>query len=623
MRHATIPSIAALLLIAGCTGNGYSPSLTMIRIGSVEVEEPPPVPEALYTPGVNIKPEDYDYPVDAKWHPVALDISNMQELDDPKPLEKHAEYDYEAGVGGLLDEIDGEEAMNYDDVEQGAIGDCYFPAALAASIFIDKDDAIRTGLIREVEDKNGMVTHFSVRFYDAWGVYQDIAVDADLVRKNGKTTYARSMDSSSTAEEWWVSLVEKAYAEWHGGYEEIGGGGWVGDVMQALTGSNATYRNMKWMSDDTIGRSIVDNLAKNRPVAAGTFGEDSGVDYTGKGVWGNHAYSILGAEQREDVWYITLRNPWGCCEPGDTGGGDGIFELDMATFRELYSGLTLGGNYTVDHTAPDAIDDLAVVEDDSGLWLTFTASGDDGDDGLAERYDIRISSQSISSSNFYDAEQIDVGGPAMPGDDERIELGDLNPGDWYFAVKVEDESGNISAMSNVAQHTVGGGSDTGEPAQAFEFVQDWEGDTSSWEMTGLWHLTTLDYVSASHSVWFGDEDSWTYSTGAAVSGTLTSPKLDTNGVASPFCTWDHVLDVEDTSSRDIAVLEVSTEAGGFSNWTTVWEKEEASYYWSWGEADLASYAGQIIKLRFRFDSVDATNNDGFGWMIDDLWCTDY
>ncbi len=621
MRHAVLPSLAALIILSACSGNGYSPSLTMIRIGSVEVEEPPPVPEALYTPGVNIAPEDYEYTVEGKWMPVILDISNMKELDDPKPLEKHAAYDYTTGTGALLDELEGEGAMNFDDVEQGSIGDCFFPAALAATIFIDEDQAIRSGLIREIEDKNGMTTNFSVRFYDAWGVYQDIAIDGDLVRKNNKATYARSADSSSSAEEWWVSLVEKAYAEWHGGYEEIGGGGWVGDVMQALTGSNATYRNMKYMSDATIGRSIVDNLAKNRPVAAGTFGEDSGVDYTGKGVWGNHAYTILGAEEREGAWYVRLRNPWGCCEPGDTGGGDGIFELDMATFKQLYSGITLGGGYTVDHTAPDAVGDLAVVEDDSGLWLTFTASGDDGDDGLAEGYDIRISNQSISSSNFYDAERLDVGSPQMPGDAERLELGALGSGTWYLALKVEDESGNISAMSNVAVHTVGGGDTT--PAVAFEFLQDWEGGSADWTMDGMWHITTTDYVSATHSVWFGDEGSWTYDTGAAVSGTLASPKLDTNGVSSPFCMWDQVVDVESATSRDIAVLEVSTEAGGFSNWTTAWEKSETSYYWTYGEADLASYAGQVIKLRFRFDSVDASNNDGFGWMIDDIWCMDY
>ncbi len=623
MRSVHVLAPAALLLLSACSGGKYSPSLTMVRIGSVEVEEPPPVPEALYIPGINVNTEDYDYGDDgAKFMPVLLDISELDEIDDPTPLEKHAEYDYEAGTGSLLDEIEGEEAMNYDDVKQGAIGDCYFPAALAATVFIDADDAIRTDLIREVKHKNGMTAYFSVRFYDAWGEYQDIPVDADLVRKNGRATYARSADSSSSGEEWWVSLVEKAYAEWHGGYQEIGDGGWVGDVMQALTASNATYRRLTYLSDSSVGTAIQNNIAKNRPVAAGTYGEDDGVDYEGKGVWAYHAYSVLGAEERDGTWYVTLRNPWGCCEPGDTGGGDGIFELDMATFKELYQGLTLGGGYTVDNTAPDAIDDLAVEEDDSGTWLTFTATGDDGDEGLAAAYDVRISTTSISSSNFYEAQQIAVAGPQVPGSSERIELSELASGTWYLAVKVEDESGHISAMSNVATHTVGGGGDD-TPAIAFEMIEDWEGDTSGWDFEGMWHVTDIDYVSANHSAWFGDESSYTYDTGAAVSGSLTSPKLDTNGVSSPFCMWDQALDVEDTSSRDLALLEVSTEAGAFANWTAVWEKETTGYDWSWAEADLAAYADQVIKLRFRFDSVDATNNDSTGWFIDDLWCMDY
>jgi hypothetical protein len=332
---------------------------------------------------------------------------------------------------------------------------------------------------------------------------------------------------------------------------------------------------------------------------------------------------VLGAEEREGTWYVTLRNPWGCCEPGDTGGGDGIFELDMDTFKELYSGITLGGGYTVDHTAPDAINDLAVVDDTEGLFLTFTASGDDGDDGLAAKYDIRLSQESISSGNFYDAEQLSTGGPSMPGDTERIDLGELAGGTWYFAVKVEDESGNISALSNVASHIVGGGQDDPSPAIAFEMVESWEGSSTDWDMTGLWHVTSLDYTDGSQSVWFGDEHSWNYSTGSAVSGSLTSPKLDTNGIGSPFCMWDQVLDVESTSSRDIAVLEVSTEAGGFANWTTVWEKSTVSYYWEYGEADMSAFSDQIIKMRFRFDSVDATNNDTFGWLIDQLYCMDY
>lgn len=244
-------SLVALALVA-CEGpddgKDYSPSLTMLRTEAVVVEDPPPIPEALWIPGINIKSEDYEL-ADAVWYPAIADLTNMREIDDPAPLEKHAEYDYTAGSGGLFDELADEGDLRWDDTEQGAMGDCYFPAALSATLFIDHDDAIKDGLIREVRDDQGALTHFVVRFYDAWGTPQDIEVDADLVRKGSKVTYMRSLDTRSGKEEWWPSLVEKAYAEWHGGYEEIGNGGWVGDVFQALTGSNANYRTLKYMSD--------------------------------------------------------------------------------------------------------------------------------------------------------------------------------------------------------------------------------------------------------------------------------------------------------------------------------------------------------------------------------------
>lgn len=626
--------IALLLALSACTGpdgEGYRPSLTQVRIGEVEVDDPPPIPEALYVPGINVKPEDYELE-DAIWLMAATDLQNLQDLDDPAPLEKHKEYSYEAGTGSLLDEGADEGKMNYDDVEQGAIGDCYFPAALAATIYIDEDHGIRDGLIREVRDEAGFVTHYVVRFYDAWGTRLDIEVDADLVRKGSKVTYARSMDSTSTSEEWWVSLVEKAYAEWHGGYEKIGEGGWVGDVFQALTGSNATYRRLKYLSDSTIVSSISDNIERNRPVAAGTFGEDDGVDYTGTGVHAYHAYSILGARtDDEGVSYVTLRNPWGEDEPEGNGEDDGIFELTTTDFKRLYQGLTLGGGYEADHTAPDEVDDLAVAEVvDDTVVLTFTATGDDGTKGLAASYDLRSCGEEISSSNFYSCEKVAVAGPQTPGTAERIEVTGLDAsGTTWFAVKVEDESGNISGLSNVAhtEITQGDDDDSGDddddddtPAP-LDLFEDFETGAPGWATSGLFHLTTYQAASPSHSMWMGDEASQDYDTGDRVQATLTSPALDVRGTSSPLLIFEQILDVEADAGYDLAWAEVSTEDGGYTDYTSVWEKSGTSSNWDTVEVDLGQYGGKKIKVRFSFDSTDDYGNDTSGWFVDNVWVT--
>ena len=624
--------MALMLSLTACSdpdGDGYRPSLTQVRIGEVEVEDPPPIPEALYVPGINVKPEDYDVQ-DAIWLMAATDLQNLQDLDDPTPLEKHKEYAYEAGTGSLLDEIPDEGEMSFDDVEQGAIGDCYFPAALAATIYIDEDHGIRDGLIREVRDENGFVIHYVVRFYDAWGTRLDIEVDADLVRKGSKVTYARSTDTTSTAEEWWVSLVEKAYAEWHGGYEKIGEGGWVGDVFQALTGSNATYRRLKYLSDDSIVRSITDNIERNRPVAAGTFGKDDGVEYEGTGVYANHAYSVLGARtDDEGVSHVTLRNPWAEVEPEGNGEDDGIFELTTEEFKRLYQGLTLGGGYEADHTAPDEVDDLVVDEIvNDTVVLTFTSTGDDGTKGLAAKYDLRSCGEEITSSNFYSCESVAVAGPQTPGTVERIEVEGVEGNTW-FAVKVEDESGNNSGLSNVAhtELTQGDDDDSGDddddddtPAP-LDLFEDFETGAPGWATSGLFHLTTYQSSSPSHSMWMGDEASHDYDTGDRVQASLTSPALDVRGTDAPLLVWEQVLDVEADSGYDLAWVEVSTEDGGYTDYTTVWEKAGTGSSWDMVEVNLSQYGGKKIKLRFSFDSTDDYNNDTSGWFVDNVWVT--
>ena len=108
------------------------------------------------------------------------------------------------------------------DVKQGAIGDCYFAAGLTSVVFADNDNAIRDGMVREFHDEKGNLSHYVVRFYDAWGEPQDVEVDAQLVRRNGKPLYMRSADSKTYSEEIWPGIVEKAYAKWHGNFEKIG-----------------------------------------------------------------------------------------------------------------------------------------------------------------------------------------------------------------------------------------------------------------------------------------------------------------------------------------------------------------------------------------------------------------
>lgn len=633
-----LPLLAPLALI-GCKPNEASelrPSLTMFRIGEAdeadyEDEEPVVVPEDHYLPGIVIAPEDYEYEdQDGRRRSnsggaAKVDLSGAKVIDDPKALDKHLTdtlFAWGTVDGDLTDETEGEKSLNYDDVAQGSIGDCYMVAALSATLYADKTGDIRDGLIRKVE-VDGKFSHFAVRFYDAWGAPQDVIIDAELLRKSGKPAYARSKDSTAAGEEWGISLVEKAYAQWHGGYQKIGDGGWAGDVMQAITGSTATYRTIKSLTDASIVSQISASVEAGRPVVAGTWGKDDGVDYTGTGIYAWHAYSVHGARDDAGTLKVQLRNPWGNTEPAGNGADDGIFEIDVATFRKLYQGLTFGGDARKDTKAPDGIKNLAVASVSGADWtLTFTATGDDGNKGLAAKYDVRVSDAPITAQNFYQATVVVTGdSPQAPGSQETVDLSDLDPSKkWFAAIRVEDESGNISPLSNVLE--LGDGGD--EPGPTTDLLFDFEGGAEGFVTSGLFHRSNADSSSGSYSMWMGQDETYDYATGAQVIASLTSPVLDLSGLGSPSLAFESSLDVEADAAYDKAWVEVQEKLsnGSLSSPTTVWTKGQVGGGFELETASLSAFSGKKVVITFKFDSVDDSGNDGLGWFIDDVWVND-
>lgn len=252
---------------------------------------------------------------------------------DPTVLTKHAGTTYGTIDGGKLF-VDG---VSYDDVVQGSIGDCYLAAALSSVAHADPK------LIENAIKDNGDGT-FDVRFFEAQGYSGPmkavtITIDGDLPTNGTQSTkYAKARDGK----ELWPALIEKAYASWKGGYEAIGNGGIAGDVTQALSGKRAGYTNTKFANGDAVFRQIQEGAKSHRPMAAGTHGKDSGVDYTGSGVYAWHMYTVLGAVEEGGAKYVQLRNPWGSSEHGSDGKNDGIFKMEMSTFLKLYQGVTVG-----------------------------------------------------------------------------------------------------------------------------------------------------------------------------------------------------------------------------------------------------------------------------------------
>ena len=104
-----------------------------------------------------------------------------------------------------------------------------------------------------------------------------------------------------------------------------------------------------------------------------------------------------------------------------------------------------------DTIPPDPVTDLAVtVVGSNWAILSWTASGDDGDSGQASSYDIRYSTSPIDESNFDLASM--VSDPPLPQEAGLTEVLEVKGLDfsttYYFALKVRDEWGNASGVSN-------------------------------------------------------------------------------------------------------------------------------------------------------------------------------
>ncbi|MGV3624299.1 MAG: C2 family cysteine protease [Archangium sp.] len=247
---------------------------------------------------------------------------------DPAVLTKHTtDTTWKPVDGGKLF-VDG---VSYDDVVQGSIGDCYLVSALSA-VAQNNPKAIENAI-----KDNGDGT-FTVRFYEKGSSKQvEIKIDGDIAQSStGSARYGKSRDSK----ELWVGLLEKAYAQWKGGYEAIGNGGYPGDVIQALTGRSTSYSSNTY-ADSTFAK-IQRGAEGGKPMTAVTYGKDSGVHYNGTGVYAWHAYTVLGASEENGTRYVQLRNPWGSSEHGSDGKNDGIFKMKLEDFARLYQGVDVG-----------------------------------------------------------------------------------------------------------------------------------------------------------------------------------------------------------------------------------------------------------------------------------------
>jgi len=150
------------------------------------------------------------------------------------------------------------------------------------------------------------------------------------------------------------------------------------------------------------------------------------------------------------------------------------------------------GSFTVvDTTPPDAVTDLAVSGATThSLTLTWTAPGDDGNNGTAAEYDIRYATSNIDNATWEFAIQASgEPAPGPAGSNETFVVSGLAAATtYYFALKTIDNAGNRANLSNIASRATlrsgggGGGGGGGGPGPTY-FTVDFLGKVTSVHMS--------------------------------------------------------------------------------------------------------------------------------------------
>jgi hypothetical protein len=300
-------------------------------------------------PGDQRKPRDLNDPS------VVIDDTTKQPHD----------YQYKKNERGAT--LYGPNGIQASDVKQGRIADCFLAASLGA-VASAQPDAIKRA-IKDNKDGTYTVRFFTIDWNGEKRAFKE-TVDADLPwdAMNDAPAYAKSTEQVAGKQhmELWPSILEKAYAQWKGTYDDIGHGGSSGDVMEALTGVRSSQTSTTGADDnDALWEKMKRASAAKRPMTAGSGDKDDAKYKDPKaGVYGWHAYTVLGVDEKpgkageKPERSVKLRNPWGkrrrdadaTAVEGQEGKekvaaeqATGEFTLSWAEFRRLYDDVTVSG----------------------------------------------------------------------------------------------------------------------------------------------------------------------------------------------------------------------------------------------------------------------------------------
>jgi Calpain family cysteine protease len=280
-------------------------------------------------------------------------------MEDPEPTKRTDEVLYGTETGDTAEITD-------EDIHQGRLGDCYLLSSIGEiarinpsvieNMIKDNGDGTYTVTFHKRRGASGVLIAglFGVAgvLYEAVkGQFETVTetVDGNFPKGTGNNKGSANQyggqDMVGSKAEIWVQVIEKAYAKLHGGYAEIGGGGWANDALEELTGQEA--------EQDTVGKVTLADLQAafqaGKPIVMNTPDKPS-LPYN---LVGDHAYMLENLEVHGTTATVTLRNPWGYNPPSTNN------PFVKIPFDKLSSGIDsidIGGSLANARPAPEQAD---------------------------------------------------------------------------------------------------------------------------------------------------------------------------------------------------------------------------------------------------------------------------
>ncbi|XP_061846351.1 calpain-13 [Colius striatus] len=230
------------------------------------------------------------------------------------------------------------------DIMQGEIGDCWMLAALG-SLTMQKQ-FLQNVLPKDQGFQGNYAGIFHFRFWQ-YGDWVDVVIDDRLPFLNGRYLSVHPR----TSNEFWPSLLEKAYAKLQGSYQNLHGG-YLSDALVDFTGGVQMEFSLKRPPPDL--EEILKAAGKSQClVGCSTSGQMRRNMELRNGIVQGHAYTVTGAVKLryKNGWKHIIRiwNPWG------HGEWKGPWSDDSPQW---------------DHVEPKYREELLRNKDDGEFWMS-------------------------------------------------------------------------------------------------------------------------------------------------------------------------------------------------------------------------------------------------------------